>query len=103
MNTPAKLQGPIQAPAETVTRLATFKYTDPTAERIYLTGDFNHWNPNTHLMLRRADGSWQLEIPLPAGSHRYRFLVDGRPTLDPLCSGVARNEKGEEVSVFTVP
>jgi 1,4-alpha-glucan branching enzyme len=46
-------------------------------------GDFNRWNPASHLMRRRVDGWWFIEVQLTHGHHRYRFLVDDKPVLDP--------------------
>jgi 1,4-alpha-glucan branching enzyme len=79
-----------------------FFYEAPQASAIYLVGDFNDWNPTANAMRRRIDGWWSVEVDMTHGHHRYRFLVDGRPALDPRANGVARDEKGEEVSVVAV-
>jgi 1,4-alpha-glucan branching enzyme len=67
-----------------------------------VVGDFNHWNPAAHPMKLMPDGAWLLGIELKHGHHRYAFLVDGVLTLDPRAQGVARNEKGERVSLVPV-
>ena len=36
------------------------------------------------------------------GHHRYWFLVDGVPRLDPRAQGVSRNEKNERVSLISL-
>jgi 1,4-alpha-glucan branching enzyme len=72
------------------------------AKRVCLTGDFNGWNPETHPMNRQPDGAWLLQVSLHHGHHRYRFLVDGKPMLDPKAQGVARGPKGEKVSLLAV-
>lgn len=36
----------------------------PEAKLVYLTGDFNGWNPDSHAMHRREDGWWWLQVPL---------------------------------------
>lgn len=74
----------------------------PTAQAVHLVGDFNGWDPDSHAMTRRVDGWWFLQVSLSHGHHQYRFLVDGKPTLDPRATGVARNELGEEVSLVAV-
>lgn len=74
----------------------------PQAKSVFLVGDFNDWNPQSHPMRRRVDGWWYLEVPMVHGHHRYCFLVDGQPMLDPQATGVARDEKGEEVSLVGV-
>lgn len=74
----------------------------PKAQAVHLAGDFNRWDPTTHPMERRVDGWWFLQVPLTHGHHQYRFLVDGKPMLDPRATGVARNEWDEEVSLVAV-
>ena len=70
------------------------------ATLVQLEGDFSGW---TRLpMMRRIDGWWFLQVPLTHGHHRYRFVVDGQPALDPRATGVARNEGQEPVSVVAV-
>jgi hypothetical protein len=36
------------------------------------------------------------------GHHQYRFLVDGRPTLDPRAMGTGRDEANDPVSIIAV-
>jgi len=72
------------------------------AKEVCVTGDFNDWDPKSHPMHRQLDGGWRLDIELPHGHHRYVFLVDGRPTLDPRAQGVTRNDQGERVSLLAV-
>jgi 1,4-alpha-glucan branching enzyme len=79
-----------------------FSCVAPGAKQVCLTGDFNHWNPSANPMNRMPDGGWVLSLPLHHGHHLYYFLIDGRPTLDPLSMGVARNERGETVSLIAV-
>jgi 1,4-alpha-glucan branching enzyme len=77
-----------------------FYHHAPRAQSVELTGDFNHWRPFP--MEQRGDGWWFLQVMLGPGHHRYRFLVDGQPALDPRAMGVVRNEWNEEVSVIAV-
>jgi 1,4-alpha-glucan branching enzyme len=65
-----------------------------------LAGDFNHWNPSP--MQRRDGGWWFIQVLLSHGHHQYRFLVDGKPVLDPRAAGKDRDQANEEVSVVTV-
>lgn len=74
----------------------------PQAKQVTLVGDFNDWQPDAHPMIRQADGSWHIVIPLNHGHHHYQFLVDDRPTLDPRATGIARNEKNERVSLIAI-
>jgi 1,4-alpha-glucan branching enzyme len=83
-------------------RPTNFLLLAPKATHISVIGDFNNWSPNAHPMKRQPDGGWTAQIPLTHGHHRYLFLVDGQPTLDPRAQGVARNEKNEKVSLIAV-
>ena len=74
----------------------------PEAKAVHLTGDFNDWHPSAHPMKRQPDGGWLLQIPLNAGYHHYRFLVDGKTTLDPRAMGIARDHQGEKASLLSV-
>jgi 1,4-alpha-glucan branching enzyme len=84
------------------TRQVRFHCRAPEANTVYLMGDFNHWDPNSHPMRRQADGNWTVEVELSQGYQHYRFLVDGEPTLDPRSYGTARDEFGEKVSLLGV-
>lgn len=72
----------------------------PNAKSVQIVGDFNHWKPM--LMQRRVDGWWYTQILLCHGHHQYRFVVDGKPRLDPAAAGVDRDSTGEPVSVIAV-
>jgi len=81
-------------------RAISFYCAAPGAKAVYITGDFNRWArvPMNH----RADGWWYVQITLCHGHHQYRFIIDGKPLLDPSASGVGRDEHGEQVSLVAV-
>lgn len=74
----------------------------PEAKQVFLMGDFNNWDPHAHPMNRQPDGAWLLQVALNHGHHHYRFLVDGKPVLDPRAQGIARDQKGERASLMAV-
>ena len=88
--------------AKRMTKPVNFYYVDPSAESVYLVGDFNSWNPTSHPLRRREDGWWFIEVLLRHGHHQYRFLVDDNPVLDPKSMGTALNEWKERVSLVAV-
>jgi len=88
--------------AKKSTKPINFYCTAPSAQSVYLIGDFNAWDPTSHPMRRRVDGWWFIEVQLAHGHHRYQFLVDDKPTLDPQAAGTARNERNEKVSLLAV-
>ena len=88
--------------ARNSTKPVNFYHAAPSARSVCLVGDFNGWNPASHQMHRRVDGVWFIEVQLSHGHHRYRFLVDDEPALDPHATGIARDEHNERVSLVAV-
>jgi 1,4-alpha-glucan branching enzyme len=88
--------------AKNIIKPIPFVCQAPEARAVFVTGDFNDWDPASHPMKRMPDGAWRLEIPLSHGHHHYLFLVDGKAVLDPRAQGIARNEKNEKVSLIAV-
>ena len=74
----------------------------PDAKQVNLAGDFNDWDLAAHPMKRQPDGAWLLQVPLPHGHHHYLFIIDGKPSLDPRAQGIARDHRGEKVSLIAV-
>jgi 1,4-alpha-glucan branching enzyme len=88
--------------AKNMAKPVNFICTAPDAKAVFITGDFNDWHPTSHPMHRQPDGAWQIFLPLTHGHHHYRFLVDGKPVLDPRAHGVARDHEGHKVSLVAV-
>lgn len=79
-----------------------FYCSAPRARTVCLAGDFNDWEANSLPMERRLDGWWFVQVWVSHGHHRYYFVVDGKPTLDPRATGVAHDEQRGEVSLLAV-
>ncbi len=88
--------------AKGMTKPVNFLCIAPEAHEVAIIGDFNNWESGKHLMNRQIDGSWSAQIDLHHGHHRYQFVIDGKPTLDPRANGVVRNEANERVSLIAV-
>lgn len=88
--------------AKNMVKPVNFACIAPDAKQVYLAGDFNDWSLDSHPMERRPDGAWALQMQLNHGHHHYRFIVDGKPALDPKAQGVARDHRGEKVSLVAV-
>jgi 1,4-alpha-glucan branching enzyme len=88
--------------ANDMAKPVNFFFNAPRAQTVRLAGDFNQWNSAYHPLHRQVDGWWFIQVPLAHGHHRYWFLVDGKPMLDPRATGVDRNEKNEPVSLICV-
>ncbi len=54
-----------------------FTCAAPEARRVALVGDFDDWDANALPMRRERDGLWSARVRLPAGWHRYAFVIDG--------------------------
>ncbi len=70
--------------------VAFFLCSAPQAKSVSLIGDFNDWQPAARPRQRMPDGCWTTRLELRHGSHRYLFLVDGQPVLDPRAHGLVR-------------
>ena len=79
-----------------------FRYVDPKAKQVKLIGDFNGWDQEAHVMQRTPDGAWFLQLSIHSGHHRYLYLVDGEPMLDPQANGVTQSDEGIRVSLMMV-
>jgi 1,4-alpha-glucan branching enzyme len=88
--------------ARNMVKPVNFYCSAPTAQSVFLVGDFNEWNSLANPMRRQADGWWFAQVQLTHGYHRYCFLVDGDPTLDRCGSGITRNERNWRVSLIAV-
>jgi hypothetical protein len=54
-----------------------FTYQDPAAYSVSVAGSFNNWDTRSNPMVKDDEGTWSAVIPLPAGKHEYKFVVNG--------------------------
>jgi 1,4-alpha-glucan branching enzyme len=80
----------------------TFSFSAPGAMSVQLVGDFTHWQQRPINLRKGADGVWRTTIELQAGTHRYRFLVDGQWRDDPECAVRVPNPFGSQDAVRKV-
>jgi 1,4-alpha-glucan branching enzyme len=59
-----------------------FSLAAPQAKAVFLAGEFNHWSTTGTPLERDPNGRWTATIPLPAGKHAYKFIVDGEWKVD---------------------
>jgi len=76
----------------------------PQAKGVSVVGSFNDWQPEAAPMKKMPDGRWMIHLELHHGHHRYLFLADGHPMLDPRAQCAVRdsNRWGEKASVIAV-
>jgi len=94
----ARLHGP-----SVVDEGVLFSIDAPSAENVYLTGEFASWSRNGISMDRdHSDGLWKVALKLEPGEYEYRFIVDGIWIKDPKNSDTVVNEFGQENSLLIV-
>jgi glycosidase len=73
--------GPADAAPPPPCNLVTFRYTDPAASTVWLTGTFTMWAATPAAgaieLHRGADNVWQATVTVePRGMNQYKFIVD---------------------------
>ena len=97
--------GGIQAPATTAEPLHTvrFELEIPQAQRVFVAGTFNSWNPLATPLTAAADGRvWACELRLPGGRYEYRFVADDEWMDDPNATERVGNQLGGANAVINV-
>lgn len=74
------------------------------AKKAVVVGEFNEWNPKTHPLKKRKDGSFSATITIDAGrEYRFRYIAGKETWLnDDAPDAVAVNEFGGEDCVLKV-
>ena len=78
----------------------TFKYTDATATKVEVAGEFSNWKILP--MTKGEGGTWSTTLQLKPGYYGYKFVVNGEWRADPNCAEAAPNDCGSMNSVLTV-
>jgi len=81
-----------------------FVLVAPDAHSVAVVGDFNNWGLNdTALVAENHNGVWSVSAPVPAGVHRYAFLVNGKQWVaDPTAPRAAGDDFGQPSSALVV-
>ncbi len=63
-----------------------FKFEAKPTDRVFVAGDFNHWNPKSISLSLHKKGYFSCAILLPAkNKFEYRFVVNEEFVQDPTC------------------
>ncbi len=54
-----------------------FTYKSENADSVFLAGTFNNWNSHALKMKKRANGLFEIDVPLSTGRYEYKFVVNG--------------------------
>lgn len=81
-----------------------FVLVAPDAHSVAVVGDFNDWGLNdSALVATNRDGVWSVTAPVPAGVHRYAFLVNGKQWVaDPSAPRATDDDFGMPSSALVV-
>lgn len=83
---------------------ARFRLRSGQASTVMVVGSWDDWAaPGQTLEHTREPGLWEAWVEVPPGTHRYRFLVDGRTVRPPDAPRYARDDFGGEDAVIEVP
>ena len=79
-----------------------FRFEAPPGTRhVAVAGTFNAWRADRHPMARAGGDRWEAVVPMPAGRHLYKFVVDGRDWIrDP--ANPWESEDGQRNASLTV-
>ena len=78
------------------------KFQHPDASCVCVAGSFNDWSADATPLLKIADDSWAVELPLPPGRYEYRLVVDGVWLHDPNAAELIPNPYGSLNSLIVV-
>lgn len=81
---------------------AKFRLKAEENSSVYLTGDFNNWNPFLYPLEEVEPGIYELTINLPKGKYGYYYIYNGKKTLDWENFSRGTSRLGEEVSIFSI-
>jgi len=81
-----------------------FVLVAPSAHSVAVVGDFNDWGLNdSALVATNHQGVWSVTAPVPAGVHRYAFVVNGKEWVaDPSAPRSAGDDFGMPSSALVV-
>ena len=65
-----------------------FRFIRPDANHVFLVGDFNDWNQQSHPMTQTTSGCWVTHVNLTNGIYQFRYLADGQWYTDYAAFGV---------------
>jgi len=84
-------------------RHVTFKvHADPDS-KVFVAGDFNHWNVTANpLTDPTGKGNFSVVIELAPGSYQYKFFINGTWCVDPACTEWIQNNLGTLNSICKV-
>ena len=75
---------------------------DPDAQRVFLLGDFNNWDPAACAMVKEG-AAFRATLRLHSGTYTYKFLIDGEERHDPRAEQQVWKGPSDMRSIVRVP
>ncbi|MGB7573470.1 MAG: isoamylase early set domain-containing protein [Thermodesulfobacteriota bacterium] len=72
-------------------KLTEFSLLAPSAQSVFLAGDFNQWDLSSHPLKGDKNRMWRISLNLNPGQYEYRFFVDSEWQNDPGCPTCVEN------------
>jgi len=79
-----------------------FSLTAPDAKEVYIVGDFNDWRIDDSSRMNKDRDGWKKRLNLETGKYRYRFVIDGNWTDDPVNPIKELNPYGQTDSLIEI-
>lgn len=92
-------QSPVENIHEAQYRFVIYR---PDVKNAEIVGDFTRWSPIQMEKLGNS-GYWSVTLKLPAGEHRYSYLVDNNVQItDPTVQSIEQDDFGGVNSIITI-
>lgn len=80
----------------------TFEFDHNTSDKVYLAGDFNHWNYTQTPLKKSTKGKWAVTLKLTKGEHQFRYVCNNQWYNDSNADKYINNGYGCENSVILI-
>lgn len=91
------------SPMISKTGVVKFYFRHTPGKRVFVSGDFNNWEPFMLEMRESEPGTYVYEESMIPGRYEYYYIVDGSRVIDPLNPDTGADSHGNLASRFAVP
>ena len=83
-------------------REVTVRIEAEEGSKVYVAGSFNGWDPKKDELAPEEGGGYSTTLPLPRGTHQYKFVINDVWCVDPGCEDWTPNGVGSLNSVLSL-
>jgi 1,4-alpha-glucan branching enzyme len=88
---------------KTAGKKVRFELVTHPGREVFVAGSFNAWDPEQQpLKPHSKTGAYVATLTLPAGTHEYKFVVDGNWQIDPDNPSLISNGAGSLNNILQV-